>query len=209
MVSYSAKALLMLLVVVVLSTMAFAELDECKGTVNQEQVPCLVFLPYMGDCTAVDVSFFRNGSTFIYTEQMFQLNSFTCNATFTEDELGTYVFNYTTGDSGSITVEEGNMNFFNMLVFAVFTLMIFGLTWFMHRFKEDDPNTAITFGWIATGISMILVALILSPNFEIISGVLLFFNTDWYIAVIIAMFGLYTGLVSTNLRRASKPMEEW
>jgi len=195
------KKLILILLALLILPITFS-LEECKGTITEDKVPCLVFLPVntsSRNCTTIEVAYFSN-DTNLYNQTMDTFNHFTCNSTFNQSNFGTYTFSYSTGDSGSIVVEEGNMNFFNMFVYAIFTAIVFVLIGFMHKFREEG-NVSIVYGWLATAISCILGAIVLSPNFDVIRGVVFFIDVDFYLATISFIIAMYTAIVSMNLKR--------
>ena len=97
-------------------------MEECKGTITTGEVPCLIFLPN-NDCSDKTISFYMN-NTNLGTRDMGQFNPFLCNATFNYTvPLGTYVFNYSTGDTGSIIL-EGGMNMIYLLYFGIIVVAI-------------------------------------------------------------------------------------
>lgn len=101
--------------------------DECKSKQPADQVPCLVLLPSTS-CSNISISFY-NGTTYLQNTNMTTYSPFVCSAAFNFTALGTYNFNYSTGDSGSIVVTEGS-TMINLLYFAIVLvvgLMILGL----------------------------------------------------------------------------------
>jgi len=190
----------------ILTTFSYA-INECKGTITIDDVPCGVYLPKgSNNCSLITVQFF-NESNPLYSLTMNDLNSFTCNSTFNQSFLGTYTFNYTTGDSGSIVVEDSKVvDFFNLTVYLVFITIAFVFIILMHIFKETT-GTSIVYGFFSTAISAILGAMIISDNFQVIRGVLFFIDVDYYLAAISFIMALYTALISINIRKATKPKE--
>lgn len=181
-------------------------LEECKGTMVQEEVPCLLFLPSLEDCTTLSISVYIE-DTYLYTQSMNQYNEFTCNATFNQTNLGTYTGNYTTGDSFSIIMEEDNMlDIFHLMVYGCFTTVALIMMLFMHLFKEDT-GTSVIYGAISSACFAIQIAM-LSGGFELINGVTFFFDIKYYIIALFASLSLYTGIVSYNLWRIDKPKKQ-
>ncbi len=112
-------------IVFLLIPLVFA-IDECKGTMNNNEVPCLVILPVnisTTACNTVQVSFY-NDSIFLNVQTMEEYSPFSCNATFNYTEFGTYIFNYSTGDSGSIVIEEDVDNRYYLYVISLAVLFI-------------------------------------------------------------------------------------
>lgn len=178
--------------------------EECKGTMDSDEIPCLLLLTTTDDCSTTYVTIYRNGSTELDTKQMFQYSPIDCNATFNySTPLGTYTGNYSNGDSFSIIVEDGNMNFFMLLVYLVFTLIAIIFIVFMHLFKESTAS-AVVYGWMSTAISSILAAIVLSPEYEVIHGVVLLIDVDVYLAIFSFTLALYTAIASVNIRKSFK-----
>ena len=196
--------ILLLICLVLFSPLVFG-LEECQGTINEEETPCLVLLP-SNDCNPITIDFYFNASTFLYSTNMSTYSPFTCNATFNATLIGTYTFNYTTGDSGSIIITEGNMNFFNLLVYIVFTGISLILIAYMHKFK-DDEGSSIVYGVMATTISAIMGAIILSPAFDVVKGVELLIDVNYYLAGFCFVIAMYTALVSWTMHKQNRPKE--
>lgn len=96
--------------------------DECRGTISQDDIPCLAFLPRNSttlNCDDVRIDFFLNDS-FLYRQTMDNYTGSQCNATFNSSMLGTYLISYSTGDTGSIVVVEG----IKMILLFYFTLAV-------------------------------------------------------------------------------------
>ena len=109
--------------------------EECKGTMTSTEIPCTLFLPYTDTCTDLYVSIY-NTTSIIYETQMEEYTPFLCNATFNISEVGSYVFNYSTGDSGSIIVENDD----DMMLAITIGIGIFaGLLLFL-AFKLDESH---------------------------------------------------------------------
>lgn len=113
--------IIFLLMLMFLTSIVIA-LDECKGTMFTNEIPCLVLLPYTNDCTTIGIKFYTNGSTLLDNRLMSQYSPFICDQTFNYTSFGTYTFNYSTGDSGSIVVEEDEEQQYYLYVVV---LMIF------------------------------------------------------------------------------------
>ena len=190
-------------------------LEECRGTITQEQSPCFVLLPVdqaATNCRDINVTYRTNASTFLYNQSMDTFNSFLCNSTFNQTIVQTYTFLFTPldqsfSDSGSIIVEVGNVNFFNLLVYLVFMAIILVLIIFMHTFSETS-GSSVVYGWMATAVGVILGSIVLSPNFEVIKDVIFFIDVDLFLALLSYILALYTAAVSINIRRSTKPVED-
>lgn len=126
-------------------------LTECRGTTSQDDIPCIVFLPRNDtdlNCDNVKVTFFRN-QTGLYTQLMDNYTGSHCNATFNETMLGNYPISYSTGDTGSIIVEEGT----EMILLLYFTAAILGLLILFGVLKEEVVSLSLgAFGLFIYGI---------------------------------------------------------
>ncbi len=203
------KKILFLFVFFIFSISLVNATEECRGTIDFDEVPCFVLLPVNTttiDCTTLSVEFFNNASTLLYTQTMNTFNTFLCNATFNQSALGTYTFSYSTGDSGSIIVEAGNLNFFNLTVYLVFSGLALVFLVFMQIFR-DSSGSAIVYGWFSTALNAIMASIILSPNFKVITGVSLFIDADYFLAALSLTLAFYTAIASINIKRSSKKAE--
>ena len=196
-----------------LSSLVFA-LEECKGVMNQDELPCNNLLQVdttVTPCNTLTVSFFNNQSTLYHVQTMSQYNPDFCNGTFNPGDnfsnvLGTYTFVYSTGDTGSIIVEEGFMNFFNLLVYLVFMTIGFVFLFCTYQFR-NAASTAIAFGWMSAAMFAIVGATIVATDFTVVTGVKLFFDADVYLGIISFALSFFVAYISVNIRKASRPHE--
>ena len=168
-------------------------LDNCKGTMFQQDIPCLLLLPVNQSttpCSTLDVSVYSN-ATLLYTQEMAIYNPFKCNATFNQTSFGTYTFQYGTGDTGTIVVEEDdNQQFFLYIASFVALLSLVGLGFWKHEgvfimiagilsmiiginiFINGFPN--LTNDFLRNGMTLIMwgigAYLIMLPGMEFFEG---------------------------------------
>ncbi len=180
------------LILIVPSVMA--ELDNCKGTMFQQDIPCLLLLPVnqsITSCNTLDVLVYNNGSTLLYTQTMAIYSPFKCNATFNQTAFGTYTFQYGTEDTGSIVVEEDRFQQYYLYVAAFIVLLsLVGLGFWKHDgtlmtiagmwamiiginiFINGFPNLTNTF--LRNGMTLIMwgigAYLIILPGMEFFEG---------------------------------------
>jgi len=130
-------------------------LDECKGTMDSNDIPCSVILPVNTTSTACDTLevHFYNESTSIYNSTMSQNNYFSCNATFNQTLWGTYTFLYSTGDSGSIVVETERNNIFYLYTIAMIAFLV--LLWLGYYLEE--PAFQIIAGMLSAVMAVNLI----------------------------------------------------
>lgn len=154
------KFLIYFLVFTLLFNLGYG-LDECKGTMTQDDIPCQVFLSLNTSqtiCSSITYQLFRNQNKSIYSVPMQQVNGFTCNSTFNQTIVGTYTFIYRlsdgTFDSGSIVVTEGNnmINLFYFVMAICLGLFVIGL------WKEDQTLTSIS------GIGIFIMGVYIAIN---------------------------------------------
>lgn len=118
-------------------------LDECKGTMNNNEVPCLLFIENSSSnpCATMSVSVYSNTSGLIYTQSMDQFTSFLCNGTFNITDYGTYPIQYSSGDTGSIVIEEDVDNRYYLYIIA---LIVFIILLCLGYQLEDSTYTIIS-----------------------------------------------------------------
>ena len=122
------KTIILTLALILIVPIVISELDNCKGTMFQEDVPCLLLLPVnqsVNPCNTLVTSVYNNGSTLLYTQTMAVYSPFKCNNTFNQTAFGTYTFQYGTGDTGTIVVEEDRFQQYYLYVAAFIALLIF------------------------------------------------------------------------------------
>ena len=147
------KAIILYIIFSILLIGIVNALDECQTIINDDKIPCVVFLPVnvsVTACNTINVSFFTN-STLKSSSFMIETNDFTCSGNFTHKELGTYLISYSTGDSGSITVKEGII--MQLLLYFV-TAMAF-ITLAIALWKKDT-NFAFFSGFLFMIIGIFL-----------------------------------------------------
>lgn len=193
------KKLIYLLMLLCLSLTITAEQDECKGIITTSDIPCTIFLPVVEGCSGVTLNLYYE-DIFLEAKDMGEYTPFYCNTTFDYTNTGTYLFNYSTLDTGSIIVEDDNMlDIFQLSVYAVMGALALIFLILMHVFKEDE-GSPVVYGFIATAIFAIMGAMLLS-GFEFIRGVSFFFDINYYMIGILFVMSMYTAIASINLFR--------
>lgn len=125
-----------LLIILILIIPIVMALDECKGTMLINEIPCLVLLPYTGDCTTIGIRFYNNGSTLLDDRLMAQYSPFNCNQTFNYTSLGTYTFNHSTGDTGSLVLEEDDDQQYYLYLVTLIIFFILVITGYHYDIDE-------------------------------------------------------------------------
>lgn len=186
------KTILILLVLII--PIAYA-LDNCKGTMFQQDIPCLLLLPVnqsVTPCNTLDVLVYNNGSTLLYTQTMAIYNPFKCNATFNQTTFGTYTFQYGTGDTGSITIEEDE---FQQYYLYLAILLVFFILVIVGHLKDIGE-----FIMIAGILAMVIGINIFNNGFPNLTNVFL------RNAIVLVIWGVGAYLI---LAPAMRFFEEW
>lgn len=171
-------------------------------------IPCYVLLPIntsMQSCDTITASYYYN-TTFLYSQSMDQYTTFLCNSTFNQTVLGDYNIDFSNGDSGKITVrEDAEMMFFNLTLYAF--LMIGSIIFIILAHKsgaEDEYNAAsIVYGVVGATLSFISMGMIFT-GFEVIHGVVLLLDVNYYLGILSMAIGLYSILCTYNYYKDSK-----
>ena len=121
-------------------------LKDCEGpTITKGELPCLIISSWSFDCSLHSVNIFNEVPSFLRNASLADFGTTSkCNLTFGENtnetEIGSYLFNWTTGDSSKIIIVEDN----DMLIALVIGVsIIVGLFIFLtFAVKEDKPFLA-------------------------------------------------------------------
>ena len=128
------KTILLFLIILMIPIVMAVE--NCKGTMFVNEIPCSILLPVnvsVTPCNTIGLSVYNN-ATLLYTETMGELNKFNCNGTFNQTPIGTYTFLFGTGDSGSITIEEDENQQYYLYVVAL--IIFFILLWIDYKIED-------------------------------------------------------------------------
>lgn len=125
------KTILLIIISLVLINVVSA-LEECESVMETNDIPCLILLPYTGNCTTMGMRFYNNGSTLLDDRIMAQFNPFYCNQTFNFTTFGSYTFNYSTGDTGSILVQgDENQQYYLYIVALIVFFVLAGIGYWL------------------------------------------------------------------------------
>ena len=137
---------ILILILTLLAIPLATALKDCEGpTITKSELPCLIISSWSFDCSQESVNIFnetpllvRNASLGNYGETS------KCNLTFgnaaNETKIGSYLFNWTTGDTSKLIIKEDN----NMLIALVIGVSIIVALFIFLTFavKEDYPFLA-------------------------------------------------------------------
>lgn len=171
-------------------------LDNCKSSfLTPEDVPCLILLPVIENtnCSTITASIYSNFNI-IYSQQMYNYSPVMCNATFNQSVAGTYTIKYSTGDTAKFTIGVNEMNLWIGMFFlgAILTFVIL-----MHK-TRDVHGSSFIYGGMA-GILSLIFSLMLFSGFKLISNIVLYFDINYYFAVLMLLFSIYCFIVTYNL----------
>ena len=118
-------------------------LEDCKGVVNSQDVPCNVISSWQftNACNTYTVTMYNSNSTYLDVHTMGEFGETgRCNVTFNHSAIGSYLLNWSSGDSAKIIVEEDN----NMLIALVIGVCLIVALFVFLTFatKDDKPFLA-------------------------------------------------------------------
>lgn len=121
-------------------------IQDCEGpTITKGDLPCLIISSWSFDCSQHSIMIFNEVPKLLRNASLADYGATSrCNITFgevqNETEIGSYLFNWTTGDSAKLIIKEDN----NMLIALVIAVIfIVGLFIFLTMTaKEDKPFLA-------------------------------------------------------------------
>lgn len=128
---------------IIVLPMSFS-LEECSRTTTVDQIPCLVYLQINTSstaCSAINFSLYLQNES-VYSQLMEKQNNFTCSANFTQTTLGQYTHYFSTGDSGSINLVEGNKMIY--LIYFIFAALV-GLVILAYYTDDYFYHTFVSF----------------------------------------------------------------
>ena len=174
------KKLIMLLILLVLCSLSVMALDACDSETPLDDVPCLIFLPInasLDTCDTINAEVHFNGS-YLRNTTLINFTNFACSFEFNDSVLGPYNIYYSTGDTGVLTVKEGNVliNLFWFGLVLAIGLMVLGIH------LENHPMVAIT-GFL----ELIMGLWIFINGFSIYNN----FVTSMIATILIAVGGYY------------------
>lgn len=118
-------------------------LEDCKGIMNPDDIPCQIISSWQFPnlCNTYTIMVYQSNTTLLDTRNMGDYGGTgRCNITFNYTTLDSYLFNWSSGDSSKIIVEEDN----NMLIALVIgvSLIVALFIFLTFAVKEDKPFLA-------------------------------------------------------------------
>ena len=140
------KCLILILMVLLMIPIASASLIDCEGpTIVKGKLPCLIISSWQFDCSTETVQIYNEVPTLLRTAQLGDFGSSGhCNLTFgkvqNETEIGSYLFNWTTGDTSKLIIKEDDSMLIALVIGITFIVALFIFLTF--AVKEDKPFLA-------------------------------------------------------------------
>ena len=108
------KWIIYLILMFVMIPIVIAELTECTGVMDSSDVPCLVISTWQfpNNCNTYNIQVYNKTPINIQNLTMGDYGlSGRCNVTFNQTKIGSYLLNWSSGDSSKIIIEVDDMNF--------------------------------------------------------------------------------------------------
>ncbi len=137
---------LYLILVLLMISVASASLIDCEGpTIVKGKLPCLIISSWQFDCSTETVQIYNEVPTLLRTSQLGDFGSSGhCNLTFGENtnetEIGSYLFNWTTGDTSKLIIKEDDSMLIALVIGVTFIVALFIFLTF--AVKDDKPFLA-------------------------------------------------------------------
>lgn len=183
-------------------------IKECDSPIEPSDIPCIIKSTWdYGNCAATEIKIYNSTPELIGQRNFTDFGlSHRCNITWNYSERGSYFWNVSNGDSGTIIVEGEKMEFFKLGIFGVFFILSLVFIGFMHKFKEDE-GSSVAYGFFSAAILFILGSLTMF-GFEVIRltslGVELPFDINKMLGLICFIVGIYSAWYSTSLYKYKK-----
>ena len=136
------------IIIIILALLFFplaTAIKECKGIMNKGNLPCLIISTWQFPCAAETIQIYNEVPTLIRTAQLVDYGiSGRCNISFgianNETTLGSYLLNWSSGDSSKIIIEEDDSMLIALVIGITFIVALFIFLTF--AVKEDKPFLA-------------------------------------------------------------------
>ena len=190
---------IILFIFLIFFSFSFAySLENCPSSlVTLDKIPCFILLPFNQtnlNCANYNVQIWNN-SHIIYTQILFNYSpNFMCNAIFNQTSLGTYTLKWSTGDTGKITIEVGYMN---LLIGIVFLSLMIIFTIMTHKMRDVQGSSFIYSGLVF--VFSLIFAAMLFRGFQFIQGVILPFDINFYLSMIMFLYSIVFLIITYNL----------
>lgn len=186
-------------------------LEQCDSPIEPLDIPCMVVTTweYPLPCSSYSVEIYDSTPTLLDKRNLGDYgNTNRCNITFNYSQRGSYLLNFSSGDSATIIVEGVKMELFRLYVFVFFFGLSLVFVYFMHKYREDAVGSSVAYGSFAAALMVIMGGMIVSGFDVIITDITFIFDLNYYLAAICFVLALYTTIHSAQLYKRTKPKEE-
>lgn len=164
-------------------------LKECQDVIEPDEVPCYVSTTwdYPNECRDYTVDIYNVTGNHLITMNLSDYGTtYFCVFNFTYSDVGTYQFNISSGDSGSVTV--GVTNYMISIIMAI-AVMCGILLWITHMLSEEHVFLKILF------ISFVFVLITLIPTAFMVTDITLILHKSYMRMISITSIYLFVYLI--------------
>ena len=185
-------------------------IEECKEITPSKDVPCMIITSYNypNNCTTYSMNIYDSIPTLLDSRNLTDYGlTGKCNTTFNYTEQGSYTFSISSGDTGSIIVEESD----NMELAIIITLISFiGVCAFGMSKSEEDYVKLPLLLLISISISVLLNVL---QNLAVANGIIAsvtnVIGTLYIISLTLlfalSLFSLYALTIALKIKKNPPP----
>ena len=172
-------------------------IEDCLGTMNPPDVPCSVISSWQfpNNCTTYTINVYNETPILLDTRTMADYGiTGRCNITFNYSKVGSYLLNWSSGDSSKIIVEVDSMSYITIgILLGIITFVFAYLTtkvkhWFLQIALSLFTLMMIFFDFF---ISARIIEIIDSSQ----TGMIYYLDTFFKIGVIIFRYALASTIV--------------
>lgn len=119
-------------------------LEDCKGIMNPQDIPCIVSSSWQFDCGSHTIKIYNSTPTLLDTRQPSDYgNTGRCNITFNFTETNSYLLNWSSGDSSKIIVEvDSEMQIAIVAGLGIFAIIFLVMAIILYaKSRESDKET--------------------------------------------------------------------
>lgn len=204
------KLYLLVYILLMVSVAYAVDVEECAPEMEPINIPCQITTSWQlpDPCSTYTVSIYNDSSDLIGSSSLSNFTPF-CYFMFNYTQPASYYYEFSFGDSGQVEVLYEMELLQGILVYGLYLFVVLALLVMIHKFR-DDQGTPIVYGILASVLSYIMVAVLLS-GFEIIKGVSFIIDVNYYFIAFTTAIGLYTTAISItffrDIRDARRPQE--
>ena len=191
------KKWIIILIMVLISFPIVYGLTDCSGKMTPSDLPCSIISSWQfpNACNTYDIKVWNSTPTNIQNLTLDDYGiSGRCNATFNQSKIGSYLLNWSSGDSSKIIVEVDSMSFVTIgILLAVITFMFaYMATRVKHWFLQIGLSL---FTFVMVIFDFFISARILEAVDSSQTGMINYLDTFFFIGVVLFRFALAATVV--------------